>query len=466
MHKLGIIVPYRNRPEQLSIFKKTIKTYLKEIDYELIVVEQVDSKDFNRGKLLNIGFIEASLLNCDYVVFHDVDLIPINADYSYSPYPVHLIGSLDTPEGFKRETFDTYFGGVTLFPSKLFKVINGYTNEYYGWGFEDDNLLLRCIETSISLDSKTITQDGRNGIGLQFNGKNSFVAIPNIIKKGRDVTLMVNFSIDEIKTNKKEITDIFSIFSIPGFDTTLTYNSFRNFTFQFWKKDLSSMSITSDHLPDGTYTATIVIENRAKDKCATFYLNGNKIGSLQFDKIKPLDSKYIYLGVGDPERETKNNWFFGKINTFAVYEHALPSTTISRLYRNVDKSLFSFECYDKLNLYYDSKYVRENTILDLSGNNNNGYVSNCTQVITKISRDITVPLPHRRQGEFRALPHDENGYTDGYWLNWKSRENQIDYYDKYYKKSTNLKEDGITNCEYKIISKEVENNNTYLKVEL
>ena len=29
--------------------------------------------------------------------------------------------------------------------SKLdFKIINGYSNEYWGWGFEDDDLLKRC----------------------------------------------------------------------------------------------------------------------------------------------------------------------------------------------------------------------------------------------------------------------------------------------------------------------------------
>ena len=58
MHKLGIIVPYRNRSEQLAVFRKEINDYLK-IDFELIIVEQSDKKEFNRGKLLNIGFLEA-----------------------------------------------------------------------------------------------------------------------------------------------------------------------------------------------------------------------------------------------------------------------------------------------------------------------------------------------------------------------------------------------------------------------
>ena len=41
MHKLGIVVPYKNRPNQLKIFREHIQNYL-DIDYELIVIEQSD----------------------------------------------------------------------------------------------------------------------------------------------------------------------------------------------------------------------------------------------------------------------------------------------------------------------------------------------------------------------------------------------------------------------------------------
>ena len=92
MHKLGVIVPYRNRYEHLQKFKKSIVKYLesKNIDFKIIIVEQDNAKLFNRGMLCNIGFIEAQKENCDYIVIHDVDMIPVNVDYSYSGYPVHL----------------------------------------------------------------------------------------------------------------------------------------------------------------------------------------------------------------------------------------------------------------------------------------------------------------------------------------------------------------------------------------
>ena len=57
-HKLGIIVPYRDRPNQLKTFTERIAGLIN-IPYELIIIEQADDKEFNRGKLLNIGFIKA-----------------------------------------------------------------------------------------------------------------------------------------------------------------------------------------------------------------------------------------------------------------------------------------------------------------------------------------------------------------------------------------------------------------------
>jgi hypothetical protein len=58
IHKLGVIVPQRRRLSHLEIFKEKITKYLneKEIDFELIIINQDEAKKFNRGMLLNIGF--------------------------------------------------------------------------------------------------------------------------------------------------------------------------------------------------------------------------------------------------------------------------------------------------------------------------------------------------------------------------------------------------------------------------
>ena len=51
--------------------------------------------------------------------------------------------------------------------------------------------------------------------------------------------------------------------------------------------------------------------------------------------------KYIYLGVGNPERELKKNWFKGTIDTFATYSEALSENEALQISNNLTKSLFA-----------------------------------------------------------------------------------------------------------------------------
>ncbi len=142
MKNLSIVVPYRNREEHLGKFIPSMETYLSDKDfaYRIFIVEQDDTKPFNRGKLLNVGFAESKEL--DYFCFHDVDMIPINADYSKVDVPTHMATEAEQ-FGWKLP-YEGYFGGVTMFDRDSFVKINGYANEYWGWGAEDDDNLARC----------------------------------------------------------------------------------------------------------------------------------------------------------------------------------------------------------------------------------------------------------------------------------------------------------------------------------
>jgi hypothetical protein len=461
MNKLGIIVPYKDRPKQLETFVTSIKEYLldKGIKYEIIVVEQYNNIEFNRGKLLNVGFIKAEELGCNYVVFHDVDMLPIDADYSYVSKPTHLITEVDVPEGVSRTLFDEYFGGVTAFPVNIFKQINGYSNKYYGWGFEDDDLLLRCLENHIELDGKKVVQKGREGLGLQFNGKDSFVAIPNKLSSLRNFSIFASFGYDRIISDEKVVTDNNSIFSIPGFDTGLSINSFFDITFQFWKKDLSSISLPSKGLQAGRFNAIITVDTKGANHNTLnyiapeikLYVNGQLVGSNTFDKLISIQKeKFLYLGVGDPNREEDKNWFKGTIDTFATFNDILTDREALQLGTNIDKSLFNLECNYKIASYYDGKFVDGTELLDLK-RNNNGRVFNCDQVYCQLSPEVTKPIPYRKEGRFKILPHKENGYKDGYWVNWTSRKNQLRYLDNYYSLKSNYQNDGLTNCTFEYI---------------
>ncbi len=146
--KLLIGIPYRDREEHLWKFLPAIKKHLREqnIVFDIIIVEQTFTKSFNRAKLLNIA-VDHARDEYDYYCFHDVDMIPTTADYGYCKTAAHL--ATEASQFNYRMPYSGYFGGVTMFSTETFKKINGYSNEYWGWGGEDDDVWGRCLMLGI-----------------------------------------------------------------------------------------------------------------------------------------------------------------------------------------------------------------------------------------------------------------------------------------------------------------------------
>ena len=82
----------------------------------------------------------------DCYIFHDVDLILENdmGIYTCQPNgnPQHFSGYIDKFN--YRLPYRSIFGGVVAFTEKAFRQANGYSNEYWGWGGEDDDLYRRA----------------------------------------------------------------------------------------------------------------------------------------------------------------------------------------------------------------------------------------------------------------------------------------------------------------------------------
>lgn len=155
--RLAVIVPYRNRPQHLMNFVPHIAAYFRHdkldrrIAMSLHIVEQAGHSPFNGGKLKNVGFALARQTS-DYVCFHDVDYLPLWADYSFSPRPARLIW-----HGLPAiENWEQFLGGVLMFDNASYERINGYPNNYWGWGFEDRELGAR-------LDLEGIPWEKRDG---------------------------------------------------------------------------------------------------------------------------------------------------------------------------------------------------------------------------------------------------------------------------------------------------------------
>ena len=146
--KLSIVIPYRNREEHLKIFLKIIKRKINVSNYDILIVEQDNKKPFNRAKLLNIGF-DLKKDESDYFCFHDADMMPEEADYSYVEQPTHGFHAIKHL-GYRLSANSNY-GGVNYFNKEDFIKINGYSNEFWGWGGEDNDLLLRTISKGFPL---------------------------------------------------------------------------------------------------------------------------------------------------------------------------------------------------------------------------------------------------------------------------------------------------------------------------
>lgn len=144
--KVAIIIPFRHRENHLKYWLHYLHPILRrqKMDYGIYIINQLGEETFNRAKLLNVGYTEA-LKDGEYdcFIFSDVDLIPMDDRNLYHCYdqPRHFAIAMDK-FGF-RLPYAGYFGGVSGLSKKQFLKINGFPNEYWGWGGEDDDIYNR-----------------------------------------------------------------------------------------------------------------------------------------------------------------------------------------------------------------------------------------------------------------------------------------------------------------------------------
>ena len=166
--KLLITVPYRDREIQYKTFLNHIKMYFntdkidKFINVKVCFLEQDNKKPFNLGSLNNAGYlINESYL--DYIVINNVDFLPMLSDYSFSENPTLLIkfgfnnlpmkpSKKDCKLIIKAPNIENVFLGSVLLPKNIFKKVNGYSNSFWGWGFEDTDMKKRLDKNKIKIE--------------------------------------------------------------------------------------------------------------------------------------------------------------------------------------------------------------------------------------------------------------------------------------------------------------------------
>jgi len=176
-HRLAIIVPFRNRFEELQEFVPYMKNFLRNqsIVNDIYIVNQVEEVNstnlamktvhsslfcfqvddfrFNRASLINIGFLHVNKLSkYDYIVMHDVDLIPINPQLRYSFPEEGNALHIASPKTHPKYHYDNFVGGILILTSKDFLKLNGLSNRYWGWGLEDDEFYLRMKQGGVKVN--------------------------------------------------------------------------------------------------------------------------------------------------------------------------------------------------------------------------------------------------------------------------------------------------------------------------
>ena len=181
-NSLSLIVAYRDpgdgsRKAQLDIFLKQMQTILEtRTNYHIYIIEQESDRNdydslndeykqinsrmakFNLGRIKNIGFQIASKDNKDidnhYYILSDVDLIPsmdLLPEYlRYPKKPIHLANK-GTRYNTDGKNID-FLGGVLSINREDFIKSNGYPNNFWGWGGEDDVLNSRLRLKNIDID--------------------------------------------------------------------------------------------------------------------------------------------------------------------------------------------------------------------------------------------------------------------------------------------------------------------------
>lgn len=122
-------------------------------DYRIFVVEPTTPLNvrFNKGRVMNAAYLEALKIdpNIDCFIFHDVDLVPEDdrIPYSCPPFPRHLSAAIDKFD--YKLPYDYLVGGVFAISKNHYKLTNGYSNIYWGWGAEGK--LNRCLSILVYL---------------------------------------------------------------------------------------------------------------------------------------------------------------------------------------------------------------------------------------------------------------------------------------------------------------------------
>ena len=440
--RLAIIVPYRDRREELDVFLPHMEEFLsnKQIDYKIFVAEQSDDRPFNYGKLCN-AVVNEIKEDFDYFCFHDVNLLPVNDSSEYYPcdLPTRIFTYNDKDE--KIVPYEEYFGGVTIFPKDTFIEINGFSNDYWGKGYIDMDILRRLSHKNIELQKThnysskelfecdlKIRKIKHEGTKLKINKGSSLIS-NNTAFLTKDFTVTLFYKEPYQQSSKKVLFKTYG-----GYDIQLFVIE-NQFIFQFFDKDknLYQIDVKDLEVSDNNF---IAVSHDEKNKMFNVYLNGEKYSATHYRN--EIDYYGRMVCVGDIE----NNDDVVILN-FKTHDRLLSDLEIKGeyYYGNVRGTLdLSYPCLFGENFHF---LDRSGLIWRTSGKIELDYVS-----------DIKDPkptyLPNTKGGSYKILSQKFEELIDTY--DPDIIENKLTYLDLLDRR-INTEKYGLNSIKYKLLNR-------------
>ena len=468
--KLAICVPHYKREEHLKKFIPHMDEFFKDkdIDYKIFVANQVypDSvSGFNRGQAKNIAFDVARQEGYDYFCFHDIDMLPEDdsCDYSYPDKVEHLAVHVKQFDyGLK---YQEYFGGCILFTKEHYEKINGYSNGYWNWGMEDDDILYRVKQKGLAQETFMNHQNDNKINFCRLDGLSDYIKIlpsdslRELTSESFTFAVMVRAE-ERFDIPKYLIGDVDNrkfihqyILGRPSFQMGLGWDNSEAYSFGLFNQRNNHSYMWIKRPPD-IWTHLMVTVNVESNELR-FFLNGQESDSrfghgsqspLEFSSpLKRYGGNPYYIGVGDPRQED-DTFFAGDIGQVVIWDKALNEDEIKDYY-SVD-----YPTPKDSVLYYDFSDVRDDVVYDMSGNQNHGYLDGCSieeEVVGKISNTI---LPFRnRPGRFFSQDHKRNDMVGGKWVHQNdTSKNEWRFVHEVQGGMINTDEDGLSNLKYRV----------------
>ena len=471
--KLAICVPHYKREEHLKTFIPHMDEFFKDkdIEYKIFVANQVypDSiSGFNRGTSKNVAFDIARKEGFDYFCFHDIDMLPEDdsCDYSYPDNVEHLAVHVKQFDyGLK---YQEYFGGCILFTKEHYEQINGYSNGYWNWGMEDDDILYRVKQKGLANSTFMNHTENKEINFVRLNGLNDYIKIiPNdsireltsnsftwsVMVRAEDRFDIPKYLIGDVE-NRKFIHQY--ILGRPTFQMGLGWDNSDAYSFGLFDQKNNHSYMWIKRPPD-VWTHLMVTVNVDTQEIR-FYLNGEESDSrfghgsqspLNFNTpLKKYGGNPYYIGVGDP-RQDEQVYFSGDIAQVCMWDKCLSDDEINDFYSTDYPTPFN------TTLYYDFSVITNDTIYDKSGNGNNGFLNGCELNTEELDKIQNTTLPFRnRPGRFFSQHHKRNDMVGGKWVHQKDTSiNELRFVNDVQGGIIDTDDDGLTDLNYSVVKR-------------